>query len=130
MSGGITYDARVYRTEVYKGSKVTTYKVRWKVGGRLWKAGFRTAAQADSFRSALLTAARHGEAFSLPTGRPTAWEREKAATRAVAGSPSPAVTSSLSPAAGPASPPDRCPFTGSTTAALRNQPAQRHLFHR
>ena len=81
MSGGITYDARVYRTEVYKGSKVTTYKVRWKVGGRLWKAGFRTAAQADSFRSALLTAARHGEAFSLPTGRPTAWEREKAATR-------------------------------------------------
>lgn len=80
MSGGITYDARVYRTEVYKGSKVTTYKVRWKVGGRLWKAGFRTAAQADSFRSALLTAARHGEAFSLPTGRPTAWEREKAAT--------------------------------------------------
>jgi hypothetical protein len=36
----------------------------------------------------------------------------------------------LSPAAGPASPPDRCPFTGSTTAALRNQPAQRHLFHR
>ena len=45
MSGGITYDARVYRTEVYKGSKVTTYKVRWKVGGRLWKAGFRTAAK-------------------------------------------------------------------------------------
>jgi integrase len=79
MSGGTTYDARVYRTEVYKGSKVTTYKVRWKVGGRLWKEGFRTAAQADSFRSALLTAARHGEAFSLTTGRPTAWEREKTA---------------------------------------------------
>ena len=79
MSGGITYDTRVYRTEVYKGSKVTTYKVRWKVGGRLWKAGFRTAAQADSVRSALLTAARHGEAFSA-YGRPTAWEREKAAT--------------------------------------------------
>jgi integrase len=80
MSGGTTYDARVYRTEVYKGTEVTTYKVRWKVGGRLWKEGFRTAAQADSFRSALLTAARRGEAFSLTTGRPTAWEREKAAT--------------------------------------------------
>jgi integrase len=80
MSSGTTYDARVYRTEVYKGSEVTTYKVRWKVGGRLWKEGFRTAAQADSFRSALLTAARRGEAFSLTTGRPTAWEREKAAT--------------------------------------------------
>jgi integrase len=80
MSDGTTYDARVYRTEVYKGSEVTTYKVRWKVGGRLWKEGFRTAAQADSFRSALLTAARRGEAFRLTTGRPTAWEREKAAT--------------------------------------------------
>jgi integrase len=80
MSGDTTYDARVYRTEVYKGSEVTTYKVRWKVGGRLWKEGFRTAAQADSFRSALLTAARRGEVFSLATGRPTAWEREKAAT--------------------------------------------------
>jgi excisionase family DNA binding protein len=28
MSEGTTYDARVYRTEVYKGSAVTTYKVR------------------------------------------------------------------------------------------------------
>jgi hypothetical protein len=65
MSGGTTYDARVYRTEVYKGKEVTTYHVRWKVGGKLWREGFRTAAQADSFRSALLTAARKGEAFSL-----------------------------------------------------------------
>ena len=44
------------------------------------EGGFRTAAQADSFRSALLTAARKGEAFSLATGRPTAWERAKAET--------------------------------------------------
>lgn len=77
---GTTYDARVYRTEVYKGAEVTTYKVRWKVGGRLWKEGFRTAAQADSYRSALLTAARRGEAFSTYTGKPTAWERRKAET--------------------------------------------------
>jgi len=80
MSDAITYNARVYRTEVYKGSEVTTYKVRWKVGGRLWKEGFRIAAQADSFRSALMTAARKGEAFSVATGRPTAWERAKAET--------------------------------------------------
>jgi hypothetical protein len=80
MSDEITYDARVYRTEVYKGSEVTTYRVRWKVCGKLWREGFRTAAQADSFRSALLTAARKGEAFSLATGRPTAWERRKAET--------------------------------------------------
>jgi integrase len=80
MNDSTTFDARVYRTEVYKGSEVTTYKVRWKVGGRLWKEGFRTVAQADSFRSALLTAARKGEAFSLGTGRPVAWERAKAET--------------------------------------------------
>jgi len=71
---------RIYRTEVYKGVKVTTYRVRWKAGNREWRQGFRTAAQADSFRSALLTAARRGEAFGLVTGRPTAWEREKAET--------------------------------------------------
>lgn len=76
--GGTTYDVRVYRTEVYKGVRVTTYRVRWKTGYRPWREGFRTAAQADSFRSALLTAARKGEAFSLTTGRPTAWERAKA----------------------------------------------------
>ena len=80
MNDGTTYDVRVYRTDVYKGVKVTTYRVRWKAGNREWRQGFRTAAQADSFRSALLTAARKGEAFSLATGRPTAWEREKAET--------------------------------------------------
>ena len=31
--------------------------------------------QADSFRSALLTAARNGEAFSIATGRPVSWRR-------------------------------------------------------
>jgi hypothetical protein len=80
MPDEISYDARVYRTEVYKGRRVTTYKVRWKVGGGLWKEGFRTAAQADSFRSALLTAARKGDAFNVNTGRPVAWERGKADT--------------------------------------------------
>jgi integrase len=79
MDGDRTYDVRVYRTEVYKGSRVTTYKVRWKVSGKLWKEGFRTAAQADSFRSSLMVAARKGEAFSLDTGRPVAWERSKTA---------------------------------------------------
>jgi hypothetical protein len=79
MSGGMTYDARVYRTEVYKGKKATTYHVRWKVGGKLWREGFCTAAQADSFRSTPLTAAPKCEVFSFAAGRPAAWEREKAA---------------------------------------------------
>ena len=30
----ITYDVRIWKTEVYRGTKVTTYKVRWVVGGR------------------------------------------------------------------------------------------------
>jgi hypothetical protein len=77
---GTTFDVRVNRTEVYKGVKVTSYRVRWKTSHRVWREGFRTIAQADSFRSALLTAARKGEAFSLTTGRPTAWERAKAGT--------------------------------------------------
>ncbi len=80
MNEDTTYDVRVYLTEVYRGVKVTTYGVRWKAGKRLWREGFRTAAQADSPRSALLTAARKGEAFSLITGRPTAWERKKTDT--------------------------------------------------
>jgi site-specific recombinase XerC len=79
MDDGTTYDVRVYRTEVYKGTKVTSYRVRWKAGHRLWREGFRNAALADSFRSSLLTAARKGEAFSLSTGRPLSWKRDETA---------------------------------------------------
>ncbi len=71
----ITYNVRVYKTKIYKGSRVTTYYVRWKVGSREWKEPHRTDAQAGSFRSSLLAAARNGEAFSLATGRPVAWKR-------------------------------------------------------
>ena len=72
---GISYNVRVYKTKVYNGKKVTTYYVRWKVDGQERQEPFRNAAQADSFRSALLIAARKGEAFSIDTGRPAAWQR-------------------------------------------------------
>jgi integrase len=75
---GNTYDVRVYKTEVYKGANVTTHWVRWKVGNKPWKEPFRTAAQADSFRSELMAAARKGEAFSIETGRPVSWARAEA----------------------------------------------------
>jgi integrase len=71
----ITYDVRVYRTRVYKGAKVTTYTVRWIIGKQEWTDAYRNDAQADSFRSSLVTAARNGEAFSLTTGRPVSWQR-------------------------------------------------------
>ena len=34
----ITYDVRLYKTDVYKGATVTTYYVRWKTGTKSWKA--------------------------------------------------------------------------------------------
>ena len=73
----ITYDVRVYKTEVYKGKTVTTYYVRWKAGGQPWREPFRHSGQAQSFRSKLLSAAKDGEAFSITTGRPVSWERDK-----------------------------------------------------
>ncbi|HXL16806.1 MAG TPA: hypothetical protein VN961_04705, partial [Streptosporangiaceae bacterium] len=50
LMDGITYNVRIYKTAVYKGAKVTTYYVRWKVESQEWKEPFRTAAQSDSFR--------------------------------------------------------------------------------
>jgi integrase len=73
----ITYDARIHETSVRKGAEVTTYTVRWKVGPKRWKKGFRNKAQADSFRSSLVAAARNGEAFDIKTGRPVAWVRKE-----------------------------------------------------
>jgi integrase len=74
MSGDLTYDVRVYKTEVYRGVNVTTHRVRWKAGARLWRRSFRTAAQADSFRAELLASARRGEAFVTRTGLPASWQ--------------------------------------------------------
>jgi integrase len=73
----ITYDVRVYKTDVYKGARVTTYWVRWKCDGQRWKEPFRNSTQAKSFRGKLLGAAKDGKAFSIDTGRPVEWERNK-----------------------------------------------------
>ncbi|MGW0195921.1 tyrosine-type recombinase/integrase [Nonomuraea sp. NPDC003201] len=71
----ITYDVRVYKTEIYKGKTTTTYYVRWKVGGKAWRKPFRNAAQADTYRGELQAAARRGEAFSRAIGEPVSWGR-------------------------------------------------------
>lgn len=76
---GISYDVRIWGIEIYRGTKVTTYTVRWKVGLRRWRRSFRIAAQADSFRAELLAAARRGEAFATETGLPASWRRENLA---------------------------------------------------
>lgn len=81
MDEATTYDVRVYKTNVRKGKSATSYHVRWRTGRKTWKSVVRNAAQADSFRSSLLAAARNGEAFSLATGRPASWRREESALR-------------------------------------------------
>jgi integrase len=71
-----TYDVRIYKTEVYRGAKTTTYWVRWRVAGQNFKEPFKQRALADSFRSDLVSAARKGEAFVVATGRPVSMQRE------------------------------------------------------
>jgi hypothetical protein len=79
LANGISYDVRIWAIETYRGAKVTTYRVRWKVGPKPWKRSFRIRAQADSFRAELLAAARRGEAFALETGLPASWRRDNLA---------------------------------------------------
>jgi integrase len=70
-----SYDVKVWKIETYRGSRATSYRVRWSVAGRQWRESFRTLALADAFRSELVKAARRGEAFVVETGRPVSMER-------------------------------------------------------
>ncbi|GLZ05270.1 integrase [Actinomadura sp. NBRC 104412] len=72
-----SYNVSVYAIEARKNAagKVTSYRVGWKVGTQTFREPFKKSAQADSFRSDLVSAARKGEAFSLSTGRPVSWQR-------------------------------------------------------
>jgi integrase len=72
-----TYDVRVYKTEVYRGTRATSHTVRWKTAQRPWRRTFRNAAQADVFRAELLAAARKGEAFNVDIGEPVSWQRDE-----------------------------------------------------
>lgn len=64
-----TFAVRVWKIRPYKGKRVT-YPVRWTVDGKENRQTFATFAQADAFRSELVSATRRGEAFSLTTGLP------------------------------------------------------------
>jgi integrase len=72
-----SYDVRIWKTEIYKGVKRTTYYVRWKVAGKPFRKGHTTSALADSFRAELVTSARKGEAFDTDTGLPVAMRRDE-----------------------------------------------------
>jgi integrase len=47
---------------------------RWSVNGRQRSRAFRTKAEADRYRSALLVAQQSGEVFDEQTGEPVSWE--------------------------------------------------------
>lgn len=65
-----TTDVRVWAIEPYRGKRGTTYRVCWSVGGKRRKEVRKTKALADSYRAALLTAARKGEPFDVASGLP------------------------------------------------------------
>jgi integrase len=75
-----TYEARVWKTETYVGKEISSHTVRWRVGSQRWKKTFRTAAQAESFRSKLIAAVRDGEAFDIETGQPVSMVRGERST--------------------------------------------------
>jgi hypothetical protein len=70
-----TYDVRIWKTEIYRGKRGTSYYARWRVAKKTFRKPFGTRALADSFRSDLMSAARRGEAFGLSTGLPVSWAR-------------------------------------------------------
>src|SRR5262245_64828801 len=74
-----TYDVRVHAIEKRRNAKgrVTSHRVLWDVDGNRFREPFKLDAQADSFRSSLLVAARSGEAFLISTGRPVSWKQRE-----------------------------------------------------
>ena len=71
-----SYDVRIYAIETRK-RQTTRYRVRWTVAGKRFGETFAAKGLAESYRAALITAARHGEAFSTSTGLPESLERER-----------------------------------------------------
>lgn len=76
---GTTYKVRIWTTRIRKNAKgkVTSYQVRWEVDGCPKGQSFKNSAQADSFRSDLVSAAKHGEAFDVDSGFPVRMLRKE-----------------------------------------------------
>lgn len=70
------YDVKIWKIQTRykttgKGKKIPSrYVVRWSVDGERFEPSYRSFAQADSFRSELLSAMRRGEQFDVETGLP------------------------------------------------------------
>jgi len=71
-----SYDVRIYAIETRK-RQTTRYRVRWTVAGKRFGETFAAKGLAESYRAALITAARRGEAFSTDSGLPESLDREQ-----------------------------------------------------
>ena len=71
----ITYDVKIWKTEVYTGKRQRTYYVRWIVAEKSRREPFKAKALAESFRAELVAAARKGEAFDIASGLPVSIRR-------------------------------------------------------
>lgn len=67
-----TFDVRVWdlRKRQRADRAVVRYEVRWAVDGRSFSRTFEKKAQADAYRSDLISATNRGEAFDVSTGQP------------------------------------------------------------
>ena len=71
-----TYDVRLWNILTNKGTRRSTYTVRWFVSGAPFRKTFITKALAESYRSKLVIAQREGVAFDEATGLPEPMARE------------------------------------------------------
>ncbi len=65
-----SHDVRIWSIVRYRGSRRTSYIVRWAVSGRRSQRTFATAKLAEGFRTDLVVAARDGQSFDSATGLP------------------------------------------------------------
>ena len=72
-----SFDVRIWAVRTYKGTKKTTYIVRWVVGPKEHTKTHATKALAEGFRSDLVGAAARGEAFDIDSGLPLSMCREE-----------------------------------------------------
>jgi hypothetical protein len=70
-----SFDVRIWALEIRR-TKTTGYRVRWRVAGRRFGEPFSTRHLADSYRAALVTAAKRGEPFDTDTGLPDSMMRK------------------------------------------------------
>jgi integrase len=74
-----SYDVRVYALTPRKNAagSVTSYGVRWQLGGQRFYESFKLRAGAEGFRSDVISAQRKGEAFDRDSGLPVSMARPK-----------------------------------------------------